>query len=155
MIPHRNVICKGYIKNISSNIHCLFSSKCGAIRKAEHWGIDAFELWCWKRLRIPWMARRSNQSIPKEINPVYSLEGLMLKLQYFGHQMVSAVSLEKALMLGRIEGRRRRGQQRRRQLDGITDSMAMSMSKLWELVMGPGSLACCSPWGQKGLDMIE
>ena len=155
MSPHKNVISKSYIKHISSNIHSLFSSKCGAIRKAEHWRIDAFELWCWKRLRIPWMARRSNQSIPKEINPVYSLEGLTLKLQYFGHQMVSAVSLEKALMLGKIEGRRRRGRQRRRWFDGIIDSKDMNLSKLQENSEGPGSLACCSPWGHKGLDMTE
>ena len=153
MIHHRNVICKSYIKNISSNIHCLFSSKWGAIRKAEHWGIDAFELWCWRRLRVPWTARRSNQSIPKEINPEYSLEGLMLKLQYFGHQMGSAVSLEKALTLGKIEGRKRRGQQEmvgwHHQLKGHEFGQAPGNSE------GPGSLACCSPWGQKGLDMTE
>ena len=103
------------------------------IKKAEHWIIDAFELWCWKRLlRIPWTARRSNQWILKEINPECSLEGLMLKLklQYFGHLMWRVDSLEKTLMLGKIEGRRRRGWQRMRWSDGITDSMDFSLSKL-------------------------
>ena len=125
------------------------------VKKAEHWRIDAFELWCWRRLlRVPWTARRSNRSILKKISPGCSLEGLMLKLklQYFCHLMWRVDSLEKTLMLGGIGGRRRRGRQRMRWLDGITDSTDKSLGEIWEFVM---DRAWCNSWGRKELDTIE
>ena len=122
-------------------------------KKAEHQRIDTFELRCWRRLlRVPQTAGRSKQSILKEINPKYSLEGLMLKLQYFGHPMRRADSLGKILMLGKVEGRRRRGQQRMRWLDGITNSRDMNLSQIPGDNKWQGNLECCSPWGCKELD---
>ena len=128
------------------------------VRKAECWRIDAFELWCWRRLlRVPWTARRSNQSILREISPGCSLEGLMLrlKLQYFGYLIRRTDSLEKTLMLGGIGGRRGRGRQRMRQLDGITNSMDMGFGWSPGVGDGQGGLACCSSWGRKESDTTE
>ena len=132
----------------------MYGCESWTIRKAEHRRIDAFELCCWRRLlRVPWTARRSNQSILKEISPGCTLEGLMLrlKLQYFGHLMRRADSFEETLMLGKIEGRRRRGRERMRWLDGITDSKDRTPG----VGDGQGGLACCYSWGRKESDMTE
>ena len=134
----------------------MYGCESWAVKKPEHRRTDAFELWCWRRLlRGPWTARRSNQSILKEISPGISLEGMMLKLklQYFGHLMRRVDSLAKTLMLGGIGGRRRRGRQRMRCLDGIIDSMDMGLGGLWELVMGRE--VCCGSWGRKESDTTE
>ena len=143
--PHIDSILKSRDITLLTKVHLvkgvvfpvvMYGCESWIIKKAERQRIDAFNLWCWRRLlRVPWTARRSNQSILKEMSPGYSLEGLMLKLKYFGHLMRRADSLEKTLMLGKIEGRRRRGRQSMRLLHGITDSVDIRFSRLWELVM--------------------
>ena len=136
----------------------MYRCESWTIKKAESQRTDAFELWWWRRLlRVPWTAGRSNQSILKEISPEYSLEGLVLKLklQYFGHLIWRADSFQKTLMLGKIAGRSKRGRQRMGWLDGITDLMDMSLSKLRGVGDGQGGLAFCSPWGCKESDMTE
>ena len=136
----------------------MYACESWTVKKAEHRRIDAFELWCQRRLlRVPWTSRRFNLSILKEFSTEQSLEGLMLKLklQYSGHLMLRTDSFEKILMLGKIEGRRRRGRQRMRWLDGITDSMDMSFEQAPGVGDGQGSLACCSPWVCNKSEMIE
>ena len=138
----------------------MYGCESWTVKKAEHQRIDAFELWCWRRhLRVPWTARRSNQSILKETSPECSLEGLILrlKLQYFGHLMLRVDSLERTLMLGGIWGRRRRGRQRMRWLDSITDSIDVSLNELWGLryIITQGGLVCCNSWGRKESDTTE
>jgi len=133
----------------------MYRCESWTIKKPEHQRIDALKVWCWRKLlKVPWMARRSNQSILKEINPEYSSDGLLLKveLQYFGHLMQGADSLEKTLMLREIGGKRRRGRQSMRWLDSIADSMDMNLSKLREIVEDRGAWLCYSPWGGKDLD---
>ena len=158
ILKYRDITLSTKVHLVKAMVFLVFTYGCESwtIKKAKRQRIDAFELWCWRRLlRVPRTTKRSNQSILKEISCEYSLEGLMLtlKLQYFGHVMQRAESLEKTRMLGKIEGRRKRGRQRMRQLDGIIDSMDMSLWKLRKLVMD--SLLWDSPWGHKELDMTE
>ena len=152
-----NFAVKGIVKAMVFLV-VMYECDSWTLKKAEHQRIDVLKLWRWRRLlSVPWNARRSNQSILKEISPEYSLEGLMLKLkcQYFGHLIWRTDSFEKTLMLGKTEGKRRRGWQRLGWLDDITNWMDMSLSKLWVVCGGQGSLVCCSPWGCKESNTTE
>ena len=161
ILKSRDIILSTKINLVKAMVFpvVMYGCESWTIKKDEHGRTDAFDLWCWGRLlRVPWAERRSNQSILKEISPEYSLEGLMLKLklQYFGHLIQRTDSLEKTLMLGKTEGRRRRGWQRMRWLDGITDSMDMfEFEQAPGVVDRQGGLACCSPWGHKESDTTE
>ena len=160
VLKSRHIILPTNVHIVKAMVFPVVTYGCESwtVRKAEHQRIDSFKLWCWRRLlRVPWTARRSNQSILKEINPEYSLEGLMLKLklQYFDHLIQTADSLEKSLILGRIEGRRRRGCQRMRWLDGITSHNGHELGKTLGDGEGKGRLACCSPWGCKELNVRQ
>jgi len=160
MLKNRDITLPTKVHLVTAMVFPVVMYRCESWtkKKAEHQRSDAFELWCWRRLlRVPWTARRSNQSILKEISPGCSLEGLMLKmkLQYIGHLMQRTDLMEKTLMQEKIEGRRRRGQQRMKWLGDITDLMEMNLSELQVLVDGQGSLLCCSPWGHKESDTTK
>ena len=160
MLKSRDITLLTKVRLVKAMVFLVVMYGCESwtVKKVEHERIDAFELWYWRRLlRVLWTARRSKQSIVKEISPGISLEGLMLKLklQYFGHLMQRVDLLEKTVMLGGTGGRRRRGRQRMRWLDGITDSMHMSLGELRGLMMGQGGLVCCDSWGGKESDTTE
>ena len=156
ILKSRDITLPAKVRRVKAMVFpvVMYGCESWTVKKAERRRIDAFELWCWRRLlRVPWTAKRSNQSILKEISPGISLEGMML--QYFGHLTRRVDSLEKTLMLGGIGGRRRRGRQRMKWLDGITDSMDVSLSELPGVGDGQGGLACCDSWGRKESDTTE
>ena len=158
MLKNRDIILLTKVRIVKATVFPVVVYRCESwtIKKAKFWRIDAFKLWCWRRfLRVPWTSRRSNQSILKEINPEYSLEGQLLKPQYFGHLIQRTDSLEKTLMMGKIRSRRRRGQQKTRSLDSVTDSMNMNLCKLQVIVKEREDLSYYSPWDRKELDMTK